>query len=108
MRASVVVEAESVADGACGMLDAVKALAMNALLRERPDHAFDHAILLRAVRHDKLLLLAVAANQRGVIQACEDQAIVRPQKEFLYRPSGICTGYAANANASAGVFMSSA
>ena len=75
--------AHPVADGACGVLDAVKALAMDALLLGRPDHAFDHAILLRAVRRDKLLLQALAANQRGVFLACEDQAIVRLQKEFL-------------------------
>jgi hypothetical protein len=37
MRASVVVEADPVADGACRVLDAVEALAVNALLLQRPD-----------------------------------------------------------------------
>ena len=81
MRASVVAEADPVADGAFGVLDAVKALAMDALLLERPDHAFDHAALLRAMRRYEFLLRAAAANQRGVFLACEDQAIARPQKE---------------------------
>lgn len=41
MRATVVVEADPVADGARRMLDAVEALAMNALLLQRPDNALD-------------------------------------------------------------------
>ena len=83
MRAAVVVEADPVADSARRVLDAVEALAMNALFFQRPDHALDHAVLLRAIRRDKLLLQAIAANQRGVFPASEDQPVVGPQMESL-------------------------
>lgn len=66
MWATVVVEADPVADGACRMLNAVEALAMDALLLQRPDNALDHAVLLRAVRRDELLLQAVATDEGGV------------------------------------------
>jgi hypothetical protein len=45
----VVVEADPVADGTCRVLDAVEALAMDALLFQGPDRTLDHAVLLRAV-----------------------------------------------------------
>lgn len=61
MRAAVVVEANPVTDDACGVLDAFEAMPVSALLFQRPDHALDHAILLRAVRGDELLLQAIAA-----------------------------------------------
>ena len=75
MWSSGVVEADPVADGACRVLDAVEALAMDALLFQRPDHAFDHAVLLRAMRRDELLLQAIASDQRGVAAAGEDEAV---------------------------------
>ena len=79
----MVVEADPVADGARRVLDAVEALAMNALFLQCPDDALGHAVLLWAERGDKLLLQAVAADQRGVAPRGEDQAVVGPQKEFL-------------------------
>ena len=72
MRASVVVEADPVADGSRRVLDAVEALAMDALFFQCPDHTLDHAILLRAMRRDELLLQAVASDQRGVAAAGEE------------------------------------
>ena len=83
MRALMVVEADPVADGARCVLDAVEALAVNALLFQRPDHAFDHAVLLRAVRRDELLLQAVAANQGGVFPAGKNQAVIAAQQELF-------------------------
>ena len=62
MRAAVVVEADPVTDDAGRVLDALEAMAMNALLLERADHPLDHAVLLRAVRGDELLLEPVAAD----------------------------------------------
>ena len=55
MRAAIVVEDDPVADGARRVLDAVEAVAMNALLFQCPDHALDHAVLLRAARGKELL-----------------------------------------------------
>lgn len=83
MRASVVVDADPVTDGAGRVLDAVEALAMDALLFQCPDHALHHAILLRAMRRYELLLQAVASDQRGVAAAGEDQAVVGPQQELV-------------------------
>lgn len=82
MRALVVVEADPVPDGARGVLDAVEALAVDALLLQRPDNALDHAVLLRAVRRDELLLQPVAADQRRIAARCEDQAVVGSQQEL--------------------------
>lgn len=72
MRAAVVVEGDPVADGAGRVLDAVEALAMDALLFERPDHALDHAVLLRALRRDELLFQSIAADEGGVAPTGEE------------------------------------
>lgn len=69
------------------MLDAVEALAMDALLFQCSDHALDHAILLRTVGRDELLLQPVAADQCRELAAGEDQAVVRPQQELLRDPA---------------------
>lgn len=87
MRPAVVVEADPVADDAVGVLDALEAVPVNALLLERPDDALDHAVLLRAMRGDELLFQAIAADQRREVAACEDQPIVRPQEEFPIDPA---------------------
>ena len=78
----MVVEADPVTDGARRVLDAVEALAVDALLFQRPDDAFDHAVLLRAVWRDELLLQAVAFDQGGVFPTAEDEAVVGPQREL--------------------------
>lgn len=75
MRAACVVELDPVADGAGGMLDALEAVAVNALLFQGPDHPFDHAVLLRAMWGDELLPEAVASDQGGVVATGKDQAI---------------------------------
>lgn len=46
----MIVEADRVADDARGVLDALEAVVVNALLLEGADDALDHAILLRAMR----------------------------------------------------------
>lgn len=82
MWASGVVEADPVADGACRVLDAVEALAVDALFLQRSDHALDHAVLLGAMWCDELLLQPIASDQSGIAARCEDQPIVGPQKEL--------------------------
>ena len=49
MGATLVVKADPVADHATGVLLALKAVTMHALLFEGPDHSFDHPVLLRVV-----------------------------------------------------------
>ena len=56
MWASVVVEVDPVADGARRVLEAVEALAMDALFFQCPDDALVHAVLLRAVGRDEILI----------------------------------------------------
>lgn len=66
MRASVVINAHPSADHAAGVLDCLEAMPMHAMFLERADHAFDHAVLLRAMRRDELLAQAVAAHECAV------------------------------------------
>jgi len=53
-----------------------------ALLLQGPDDAFDHAILLRAMRRDELLLQSVTPRQSGVTATGEHQAVIRAQQEL--------------------------
>lgn len=69
MRAWVIVEADPVADRAGRVLDAVE------------DDPLDHAVLLRAMRHDELLLQPIATDQGCSAPTGEDQPVVGPQKE---------------------------
>ena len=72
MWTPVVVELDPVADDTARMLLGFESVPMRALLLQRPDHAFDHAVLLRAVRRDELLPESVAARQTGIGTAGED------------------------------------
>jgi len=72
VRASAVVEPDPIADHAHRMLLALEAVTMHALLLDRPDHALNEAVLLRAVQRDELLLQAVAAYKTRVVPACND------------------------------------
>lgn len=62
MRPAVVIEADPVANDATGVLQCFEAMPMSALLLQGSDDAFDHAILLRAMRRDELLLQTVTAD----------------------------------------------
>lgn len=75
MWAAIVVEADPVTDGARCVLDAVEALAMDALLFQCSDHALDHAVLLRTVRGDELLLQPVAADQCRELAAGKNEPV---------------------------------
>lgn len=75
MRAAGVVEADPVADGTISVLDAVEPVAVNTLFFDRADHALDHAVLLRAMGRDELLLEAIAADQGRVFVAGEDEPV---------------------------------
>jgi hypothetical protein len=81
VRAPVVVELDPVAQHASGMLLTFEAVAVDALLLQSTDDAFDHAVLLRAVRGNELLPQALAADQAGVVPARENQPVVRTQQE---------------------------
>lgn len=76
MWSLVVVEVDPVADRAHGVGQAFEPMAMHALLFQRADHPLDHAVLLRAMRRDELLLQAIAANQAGVFTTGKNQAVV--------------------------------
>ena len=76
MGSSIVVEVDPVAQRSACMLQAFEAMAMNALLLESSDDTLDHAVLLRAMGRDELLLQPIPANQSRVIPTREDKAIV--------------------------------
>jgi hypothetical protein len=67
-----VAKADPVADGTVRVLNAVEPLAMDALFFDLADHALDHAVLLRILGRDELLLQAIALDQRRVFVAGED------------------------------------
>lgn len=68
MRALVVIKADPSGNDTAGVQQGFESVAVPVLVFERADHALDHAVLLRAVRGDELLLQTVAA-------ASEHQAI---------------------------------
>ena len=76
MWALVVVKADPVANHTAGVLQRLEPVAVHALVFERSDHALDHAVLLRAVRGDELLLQAIAFDQGRVAAAGEHQTVV--------------------------------
>jgi hypothetical protein len=53
MRALGVVELDPIDDRPTGMLLTLEAMSVHALLFQRSDEAFDHAVLLGAVRRGK-------------------------------------------------------
>jgi len=83
MRPLVVVELDPVANDTAGMLQSLEAVAVDALLLQRPDHPLHQAVLLRGVGRDEFLLQAIAFDQRRVTAAGEDQAVVRTLQEGL-------------------------
>lgn len=72
----MVVKADPVCDHTAGVLQGFESVAVHALVLERADHALDHAVLLRAVRGDELLLQPIAFDQGRVAAAREHQAVV--------------------------------
>ena len=83
MGSAVIVEVDPISDCSCCVLQAFKAMPVNALLFQCPDDAFDHSILLRTMGRDELLFQAIASNETRVIAARKNQAIVRPKQEGL-------------------------
>lgn len=64
------------------MLDAVEALSVGTLLPRRPDRALDHAVLLRAMRGDELLLQPIAADQHGELVAGKNEPVAGTPKAY--------------------------
>lgn len=56
MRALVIVEPNPAGYDPTGVLQTLEAMTVHALLLQRLDDAFDHAVLLRAMWRDELLL----------------------------------------------------
>ena len=72
MWALVVVKANPVTNDPAGVLQALEAVPMHALLLERTNHPLDQAILLGAVRGDEFLTQAIASDQGREAAAGED------------------------------------
>jgi hypothetical protein len=81
MKAPVVIETDPVPDDTTGVLQGLESMTMNALILESSDDPLDHAVLLRGVRSDELLLQPIAFDQGGVASAGEDQPVVRSYQE---------------------------
>ena len=67
----MVVKENSVTNHSAGVLQALNAVSMRALLLDRSDHAFNHSVLLKAVRSYELLAQSVAPDQSSVMAAGE-------------------------------------
>ena len=76
-----VVGADPLSDDTRGVLLGFKAMMMDALLFQRLDDAFDHAVLLRAVRRDELLPKTITTHEARISPRREHQPVVRPQQE---------------------------
>ena len=87
MWALLVVEPDPVTQYTAGVLQGFEPVPVGTLLLDRADDPLDHAVLLRAVWGDELLLQAVASDQTGIAAAGEHQAIVRAQQEGPWHPS---------------------
>jgi hypothetical protein len=83
MRALLVIETDPVTDYTPGVLKVLESLAVNALALRRSDDPLDHAVLLRGVRRDELLMQPIAFDQGRVASTREDQAVVGSHRERL-------------------------
>jgi len=81
---AVIVEVDPVSDCSCCVLKALESMPMNALLLEGSDDAFNHSILLRAMRGYELLFEAITTNKPRVIAARKNQSIIGTQKEWVF------------------------
>lgn len=87
LRASVVVGIYPVCNHPAGVRQAFKAVPVRTLVFQGADHALHHAVMLRRVRRDELLLQTIAFHQRGVAAAGEHQAVVAAQQKALRPPA---------------------
>jgi hypothetical protein len=65
------------------MQQRLEPMPVRALLIQGSNHAFDHAVLLGAVRRDELLAQAVASNQGREASAGKNEAIFGPRQKRL-------------------------
>ena len=82
MWALMGVELDPIPDRAACMREAPEPLAMYALLFQRSDQPFHHAVLLWTVRGDEFLAQAVAPHRGRVLPGCEDQLDTRKNRLF--------------------------
>ena len=83
----MIIELNPVGDRTAGMLQGFKAMAVQAWLLERADHALNYPVLLWGVRRDELLPQTITAHQGRVVSARKDQAVVASKQERLRHPS---------------------
>jgi hypothetical protein len=82
MRASVVVEANQIANNATGVLQGPESVTVSALVLEGSDNPLDHLPLFRATGRDELLLQPIDFHQGRVASAGKVQPVVRSQQEW--------------------------
>ena len=87
MQTLAVVKANSVTNDPAGVLQALKAMAVCALLLERSDHLLDHPVLLRTVGRDEFLLQPITFDQGCVAAAGEHQVVVRAKYKRFGDPA---------------------
>lgn len=75
--ASAVVELDTVSDHPHCVLLGLEAVPVDTLLLQDANDALDHAVLLRAVLCNELLIQSIVAYLPGGVSAGEDRAVVR-------------------------------
>ena len=77
MRSLGVVPGYPLADGGLSLLEIIEVMEPNTLLLHGSEQSLDHAVLLRRMRRDELLLYAVAADRYCETARGENQSVVR-------------------------------
>ena len=82
MGAAAVIEINPVANDAAGVLLGFEAVAMDALLFQCPDQAFNQPVLLGRMWRNELLSQSVAVHQCRIAAAGKDEPVVGAQQEW--------------------------
>jgi hypothetical protein len=69
MQPTAVIKMNLITDHSAGMLQCFKPMPVDALFFEGPNHSFDHAVLLRAMRSDELLFQPIASEGASFFRA---------------------------------------
>ena len=80
----MIVEVYPISNRSCCVLKAFEAMPMDALLFQRTNDAFDHAVLLRTVRRNELLFKTIASDELSECQTGKNKAIIGPQQKGAF------------------------
>lgn len=80
----MIVEVGPIPNCSCYMSKAFKAIPVDALLLQGPNDAFDHAVLLRTVWRNELLLKAIAFDELSECEAGKTRPLSERRRKGLW------------------------